>query len=199
MALEDDSSLATGKAGPSGELVEMLRQAEEMLKHMGLDGSFFDRMQDGDDWGFVLKAHGLIESAVDILVIRNCFQPLSVQEGRADKLVRYVAKLNLNGRTGKLELLKAYGVLSDENLRFINGLSEVRNMYAHSVHNHDKSITDIITADHRLLDALLADGVRLPANIDNSAVRYLVFIGLCFTLWSFLEAVKPKGFMSLFD
>ncbi|MCX5870957.1 MAG: hypothetical protein NTY00_10070 [Deltaproteobacteria bacterium] len=106
---------------------EVIEPARQLEAELGLPGGFLERLEQEDDWSFVVKTHALIEAAVaHALVARTGLN--EAQE--------FFARLELsNNKTGKLALSESLGLLNSEERKFIRSLSETRNFFVHDVKN----------------------------------------------------------------
>jgi hypothetical protein len=77
-----------------------------------------------DDWSFIIKTQALLETALAYLI--------KTALGR-EELETFIEKLNLNGRTGKISLVKALGLLTDDQRRYLEQLAGLRNNVAHKI------------------------------------------------------------------
>jgi hypothetical protein len=105
----------------------------DLQKKLGLPGDFFKNLMIHDDWSFVIKLHALIEASCTSLIIYHLDEP---------ELVPIISRLETsNGDIGKLAILKALGLLSENYRKYIRSLSQLRNRLAHNVSNCDFSLS----------------------------------------------------------
>ncbi|MDQ2974602.1 MAG: hypothetical protein M3R69_04210 [Acidobacteriota bacterium] len=106
---------------------ETYNNVKEIEKGLGLPVNFLLSIYQEDDWSFVIKLHSMVEAAVTHL--------LHTRFGD-ERLTDVLSALQLGHRkTGKLAFVTALGLLSDENVRLITGLSELRNRLIHGIKN----------------------------------------------------------------
>jgi hypothetical protein len=92
-----------------------------------LGSNFFVELHNEDDWSFVIKAHALIEASVAQLL---------TQHFGDERLRRVFHRLEIaNTSTGRLAFVRALGLLSEAESRFVRSLAELRNNLVHQVHN----------------------------------------------------------------
>lgn len=98
---------------------------------VGISRELLLSLKKDDDWTFIIKMHGILEAALNHLIL-----------SRLDpKAASFVSHLETNDRrTGKIALIKAYGLLSDNACLFVRMLSEVRNRAVHDIKNFDLDI-----------------------------------------------------------
>ncbi len=104
-------------------------------KDKSLPQDFFKKLLYEDDWSFVIKIHTLIEAAVSesLAAVIN------------PKLLVVFQQLSLGDtRTGKLKFAEAFGLLNENQLKFIKLLSNIRNKLAHDIKNIDFNFSDYI-------------------------------------------------------
>jgi hypothetical protein len=95
----------------------------QLEKELGLPISFFDNLAKEDDWSFVIKLHALFESALGYVVGNRL----------GEQVTDVVARLDMNGRKGKVAFAKALELIGDDEVRFLDLLSKLRNRCAHGV------------------------------------------------------------------
>jgi hypothetical protein len=106
---------------------EITLEIEQLENKLGIPEHFFECLLKEDDWSFVIKAHALIESASTHLLVGF----FSVTE-----LEDIFARLELgNTIYGKIVFMKKLNLLTDDERRFIQTLSELRNKVVHNVRN----------------------------------------------------------------
>lgn len=100
----------------------------ETLKSLGVARSFFDELlTKGDDWSFVIKIHALLEAALTHLLASELERP---------ELTDILSKIETSDkRAGKVAFVKALKLLDEDHRRFINALSELRNVLVHDIRN----------------------------------------------------------------
>jgi hypothetical protein len=103
------------------------RDVLKLEKDLGLPGGwYFSLVAEKSDWAFVLKLHALFEAALTHLIEAKLNLP---------ELRRYLDRLNMGGRSGKLALAVALNVIEQKHVRFIEALSTIRNYCIHDVRN----------------------------------------------------------------
>jgi hypothetical protein len=81
----------------------------------------------GDDWSFIIKLSALIDAALTwALAARFNADPV---------LEDHLARLNVGGPTGKLELAKDAGLIDKQIAKFIDKLQQLRNKNALDIRN----------------------------------------------------------------
>jgi hypothetical protein len=113
--------------------LEISPTLEKWLKDtVGISRSLLDSLDADDDWTFVIKMHGILEAALNHLLLARLDNP---------SLTRIISRLETsNARTGKLAFIKAYGLLEDNACLFVQTLSEIRNSAVHDVKNFDLTL-----------------------------------------------------------
>jgi hypothetical protein len=106
----------------TAKLLKDVRSLEDLL---GLPPDFFFKLlEEGDDWSFIIKTHALIESGTTRLL------EAVVAPGVPSE---FLQSLPLDGRNSKLRLLEMLEHLDADHVKFIKGLSRVRNLLVHDV------------------------------------------------------------------
>jgi hypothetical protein len=101
----------------------------EFEKAIGIRQGFIAEYRHGDDWSFVIKSHALLEAGVSQLLAYHLGHP---------PLVDVFSRLDMAASGfGKLEFVKALGLLDDSERKFVRTLGELRNMLVHNIANVD--------------------------------------------------------------
>ena len=104
-------------------------QVDKLEAVLGLEGGFFHSLnsEDESDWSFVIKLHALTEAAVSHMLTTTL---------KEEALADVFARLDMSNKTtGKAAFVKALGLLSEAERRFVSSLSELRNSLVHDVRN----------------------------------------------------------------
>jgi len=110
---------------------------DELESIIGVERGFFNRLQDEDDWSFVIKLHAVFEAIVTHLLTYH-FQE--------ESLVDLFARLELSNKTtGKIAFMKAIGWMGKDNRRYISSLSELRNALVHDVRNCSFDLKEMVS------------------------------------------------------
>jgi len=113
------------KTDMSLDSVPPIDAIKDLVQELGVPSTFFHALLEEDDWSFVIKLHSLIEAAVTHLLTVTLDKP---------EIRDLMSRLELsNLTTGKLAFAKCLGILSSEDIRFIQKLSELRNELVHDV------------------------------------------------------------------
>jgi len=92
---------------------------------MELPNGFFQRLQQEDDWSFIIKLHALFEAALTHVIVHKL---------GFDALTEPLNRLEMSDtRRGKVAIANALGLLSSEEKGFLSILSKLRNDCAHDV------------------------------------------------------------------
>jgi hypothetical protein len=127
------ASVASTKKEPDEFQVAFYKWLSDTV---GITPSFGKSLDTDDDWTYVIKMHAFLEAALNHLVLGRLKQPL---------LNDFVTRLETNDRrTGKLAVIKAFNLLTDNAIMFVRLLSEVRNRAVHDIKNFDLNLTAYI-------------------------------------------------------
>ncbi|HEX4976128.1 MAG TPA: hypothetical protein VFV48_09625 [Pseudomonadales bacterium] len=99
---------------------------------------FMSRLDNDDDWSFVIKVQALIEAAVTEAVIAK------VGEGAIQGIVERLPLADK--QVGKLALAKQLNLMSKEQLRFVRRMAELRNRLAHRVQDLNFNLSEYVDA-----------------------------------------------------
>lgn len=187
------------KDHPFGRAIRAAGQIEESL---GLKPGFLVELSEETDWSFVIKTSAVIEAALEQHVRKHCFASKSGWAPRDEaKFEKFVRDLPMDGRTGKIQLANAYGMLLDRDLAFIKSLQELRNRYAHRPSNISKSIREMFgsgkEAKRKLQDLLMVDVLEGTQPVADQGVRFLAALTACSVLWSIQFHTQPPASLGL--
>jgi hypothetical protein len=112
---------------------------ERWLKDsVGLPRELLESLGRDDDWTFVVKMHGILEAALNHLLLTQFDNPA---------LAQIVPRLETNNeRTGKIAFLKAFDLLPTNARTFIKRFSEVRNIAVHDIRNFDLNLVKYLAS-----------------------------------------------------
>jgi hypothetical protein len=103
------------------------KEQGDFEESVGLPRGFAGGLAQGDDWSFIIKLSALIDAALTwALAARFNADPV---------LEDHLARLNVGGPTGKLELAKDAGLIDKQIAKFIDKLQQLRNKNAHDIRN----------------------------------------------------------------
>jgi len=136
----------------TAKLLETVRSLEE--KVLKLPTGFFGRfLKEGDDWSFIIKTHALIESGTTRLLEAVVAPTIPFE---------FLQSLPLDGRNSKLRLLEMLGRLESDHVKFIKGLSRIRNLVVHDVTQVGFVLTDYLASlSTQNLHTLLSEACSL--------------------------------------
>lgn len=106
------------------EITRLDDSIQKLENSLGVPKGTVLNLEDEDDWSLVIKLHALIETAMAELITVTIGKP---------KLKKIFNRISMNGMTGKKEYLKALGVLSNKEDKYLERLSWIRNQFAHNV------------------------------------------------------------------
>jgi hypothetical protein len=91
------------------------------------------------DWGFVIKAHALVEAALMHLLLARIGEP---------RLVKILARMDTNAKQGgKTAVLEELKLITKQESNFILRFSTMRNAFAHDIHNMSATILEHVRRD----------------------------------------------------
>jgi hypothetical protein len=107
---------------------ELISQLEADI---GVPDGFFSHIIHEDDWSFIVKLHGMIEAGLTQLLLAHFGDP---------RLEIPISKMNVAGPSGKLAFVRTLELLPKHNLKFIQKLTDMRNLVVHRISNVSFSI-----------------------------------------------------------
>lgn len=121
------------------------------------------RMDDADDWTFVITLHAMMEAVLNNMII--------VKLGYLE-LREIVSKMDTGDRQrGKLAWAKQLGLLTERERKFIRTLSELRNNIVHNIRNFEfsfqKWISEMKPADFKNFKDSMPESMPEGLEIDE--------------------------------
>ncbi|AYD02694.1 hypothetical protein [Neorhizobium sp. NCHU2750] len=174
----------------SPEFAQLLRRAEQMLSKMGLDLKFVYDLSDGEDWGFILKCLSILEAAMGEVILDRCFNNKYALPRDENELSKIVAKMSLEGGTGKLAFLRAFSLLSKETVTFVRTLNSVRNRYAHDIRLNTMRLEEVVDGD--TIRSLVRVRGIYDATTTPQQLRFFISFGVLSVLWELHFRAEPK-------
>lgn len=103
-----------------------IHRLEKVIEgRLSVPKGFFVKLLNEDDWSFIIKLHALIEGAV------SCLLTKSVGDGCLGDVF---SRIELsNNKTGKIAFVKSLGLLTEDERKFIEKLSKMRNKLIHNI------------------------------------------------------------------
>lgn len=155
------------------EAAAMFSAVAVLESRLGIESGFlFKPKRDSSDWSFLVRLAVFIQAALAHAVAHEL--------GRAE-LEDYCARMNLNARHGGLvALAQQLGVIGTGDVAYIDGVSELRNRYAHRLENINRPLPAFIASlspqDFRKIvgSVLITAGEKNRLETADSIVRTLV-------------------------
>lgn len=117
----------------SGAFLEWLTETAGVPKALLLS------LDKDDDWTFVIKMFGILEAGINRLIATKMDNP---------KAAEVIARLETaNDRKGKVALIKAYGLLSDDSCGFVKQFATLRSHAVHNVKHFGLNLDEYIEND----------------------------------------------------
>jgi hypothetical protein len=148
---QDQSNHATG------EDREQLARIEAKL---GIPiGYYLSLRQDGTDWEFAIKLVVLLEAALGRVIAEHLHN---------SAINDHCESLNMGGRTGKVALAKALGIIGEAEHRTFLTLTEIRNAFAHRVENIAGNLHEFGgRLEPRRLEQFLKSCLTVPEQLED--------------------------------
>ncbi|MCK1552709.1 hypothetical protein IVB11_27620 [Bradyrhizobium sp. 177] len=111
--------------------------------HLGVPHGTLAYLHSDNDYVAVLKVHATIEPLLNELLEKNVTRVLihpKVNFPGGDALTDFILKRNLDE---KRTLAVKFELIDEPNSRFVKGVSDIRNRYAHNIKNVSLSIAEI--------------------------------------------------------
>lgn len=110
---------------------------EEISAELKLKLDFLLSIGNDNDWSFIIKSHALIESVITELIISR------IEEIEIKPIIE---RMPLHDdQVSKMRIVKIYGLMTDDQIKFVKKLSEIRNDIVHKFDNIDFTFTNYIS------------------------------------------------------
>ncbi|PCM43485.1 hypothetical protein [Marinobacter sp. ANT_B65] len=142
------------------ENIESIEQAVTLLEEdLKIEPGFLIKLNDEDDWSFVIKSHAFLEAALSHLISE------ALSEAALHDVFANIE--TSNNKSGKLAFIKALDLLDDEARRFIRALSELRNSLVHDIGQVGFSFEDYVASLEKQQKANFVRSFGYFANGEN--------------------------------
>lgn len=142
------------------ENIETIEQAVTLLEEdLKIEPGFLNKLNDEDDWSFVIKSHAFLEAALSHLISE------ALSEAALHDVFANIE--TSNNKSGKLAFIKALDLLDDEARRFIRALSELRNSLVHDIGQVGFSFEDYVASLEKQQKVNFVRSFGYFANGDN--------------------------------
>lgn len=117
-------------------MTEIEEIIDEIERELRLKPGLFSDLKKDDDWSFLIKSHALMESVCSYL-LTSYFDDARFKD--------IFSRIEMSdSRIGKIAFLKAAGLITKEEARFIIGLSELRNKMVHNIEGVHFNFSDYV-------------------------------------------------------
>jgi hypothetical protein len=105
----------------------------------------------------------------------------------------------MSGRSGKIRLAEGMGLLTQDQVRFIEAVSRIRNRYAHNVKNMPRPLTDMVAEELQGNGRVLAHltGIQsegfITSVLGSSGLRLFMYHRLADYLADALHTLRPPA------
>ena len=148
---------------------------------LNLPNELFDTFARDDDWTYVIKMHGIMETALNFMLVCRLGDP---------ELAKTVAFLETsNERTGKLAFIRGYKLLSPDLCFFVKSFSELRNTFVHKVENFGKKLDDQFSNLTKEQRANWRRALASWAGDDTEAIRDTALANPRKAIWNCVMAI----------
>jgi hypothetical protein len=162
-------------------------------------------IQHDPDYIATVKTYAVIEPILNDLIIsarpqRNygtLAAVLAAGEEDYQGYQTFVTGLGVGGRVGKVKLAKALGLLTQDQVHFIQGVTTIRNRYAHNVRNMHRSLVDILSEEQRRNAKIVEHVTGFPSALPLSPkwieahLKLFMYFRLADYLSNALKTLKP--------
>jgi len=117
----------------------LLAELHKLERKIGIKDGFFDRLIEDDDWSFIIKLNAVIETSLSMVLTEMFTKSIKRYSPTIQKNVDFTDvfyKMQTgNEKQGKLNFVKACGILDDKSINKVIYLASIRNRLAHDIKN----------------------------------------------------------------
>jgi hypothetical protein len=188
-------------------LAQVRESAEAAERHLEVPAGTIWSIPTEPDFIATVKAYAVIEPILNELIAHRPPQPpwgnllgltsMPSMQIAKDNFRTFVTGLNVSGRSGKLRLAEGLGLLTQNQINFVEAVVRVRNRYAHNVKNMHRPLSEILAEEQphqgRIVEHLT--GIKmplpLPMGLDRDILRWFMYHRLADYLASALHTLRP--------
>lgn len=165
--------------------------------HLGVPHGTLAYLHSDNDYVAVLKVHATIEPLLNELIEKNVTRALThpkVNFPGGDALADFILKRNLDE---KRTLAVKFELIDEPNSKFIKGISDIRNRYAHNIKNVSLSVAQIAEKaspkDGGASVIKQICGFSTTSTTDARPIRALLYYRFARWLSVVLEGINPPS------
>lgn len=122
-------------------------------------GLYLSLRKDGTDWEFAIKLMVVLEAALGRVIAEHLHNPA---------INDHCESLNVNGRSGKVALAEALGILDGAERKTFLALADIRNAFAHKVENIAGNLHEFgARLEPQRLENLLKACLTIPKQLED--------------------------------
>lgn len=143
-----------------GHMEEEAAQLARLEKKLGIpEGVYLSLRKEGSDWEFAIKLMVLLEAALGRVIAEHLHNPA---------MNDHCNSLNMNGRSGKVALAEALGLIDEAERKTFLALAEIRNAFAHKLENISGNLEDFASRlEPQRLGNLLKVCLTVPKRLED--------------------------------
>jgi hypothetical protein len=123
------------------------------------DGFYLSLRKGGNDWEFAIKLMVLLEAALGRVIAEHLHN---------SAINDHCESLNMNGRSGKVALAQALGIIDGTERKTFLALADIRNSFAHKVENITGNLHEFgARMEAPRLDNLLKACLTVPKQLED--------------------------------
>lgn len=159
----------------------IIMEITDIEARLKLPEGFYLKLLEEDDWSFVIKLSSLFEGA--------CTEVLSAQVN-CPEMNDILARMDMAAPKGKIETLKKFGSLTDDQAKILKAIAELRNELVHKISNvgfqfsryfedmpPSKVDQQIKLFGHGLVDQLMVGTRKVPrAEFVRNNIKYSLWM-----------------------
>jgi hypothetical protein len=179
------------------------KSASDAERHLEIPAGTISAIPDDPDFIATVKTYAVVEPLLNEMITAKLPGPkilgMSSSPKQNESFRTFVAALSMSGRTSKLGLAEALGLLTKSQIGFIEALARVRNRYAHNVKNMHRSLAEILAEEQKSNQHIMAQltGIRtdlyktLSSDSGGSVLSSLMYYRLTDFLAGALDTLRP--------
>lgn len=173
--------------------VDTEKEIAELEIEMKLGAGYFSQLIQQDDFTFFVRLTAIVEAVVNDTLSARIRVPGADVRDPGDAVSNFLARLPMQGKIGKLELLRSLGLVGDRHYRACTSLLRIRNLYVHNVANMPRNLSEIV-GSAELFQILAGLGVK-PSDlgtVEGLQIAFGIKLGLLVHIGQMISVCRVR-------
>jgi len=190
---------APAETNGARDLLEGLRRTE---RHLGLRPGTITSLVTDPDYLLLIKATAVIEPVLGDLIRLGFSQPTGGLGGRTNSEIfgataeSVIKNCPLDGRLSKIEFAMTLGVIDQNDANFIKAISSMRNRYAHTIVNSERTARSLLLDRENEISSTLKrlsyGSIERLTSDDDGELKFIIVAFLSIFLERAIDRLQPR-------